>query len=261
MQPSLARLRGRPQPVEVALDPGTLGVSLDGRPLGASTAWDVPVSGTVYGVALNFRAALAALGPAVNASPYKAPPRAPILYIKPRNTHSANGVDIEIPADVEEVAVGPTVGIVIGKPATRVSLAQALDVVAGYTVVNDLAVPHESYYRPAIRQQCRDGFCPIGPVVAPATQVGDPGRLSLRALVNGQCRLQASLGDLVRSVPELLRDVTEFMSLAPGDVLTVGLPAALPRARAGDTVTVEVCGVGRLSNRLVAAPGAAGARQ
>ena len=252
MKMPLARLRDRPQPVEVSVDAGNFEVRLGGRLLDSAAPWEVPTTGTVYGVALNYRSALDALGEAIHAAPYKAPPKAPILYIKPRNTWIAHGATIRLDADVTEVAVGPTLGIVFGRVATRVSADRALDFVAGYTVVNDLSVPHDSYYRPALRQQCRDGFCPIGPAIVPCRDVRNPDRLGVRAFVNGELRLSANLAELIRPIGTLISDITEFMTLAEGDVLLVGLPSPLPRARAGDTVIVEIDGVGRLANSLVA---------
>jgi len=251
---ALARLRGWPQPVEVRVDPASRAIHLGSEALDETAQWEVPTTGTVYGVALNYRDTLSALGMAVNQPPYKAPPRAPVLYLKPRNTWSAHGTDVRLTSDVAQVALGPALGVVIGRTASRVRCADAYGVIAGYTVVNDLHIPHDSYYRPAIRQQCRDGYCPIGPVIVPRHSVAQPAMLTVRAYVNGVLELTASLQDLVRPVDVLIQDVTEFMTLAEGDVLMVGLPAGLPRARAGDRIAIEVPGVGRLENRLVAAP-------
>ncbi len=206
----------------------------------------------VYGTALNFRSALAALGEAVNAPPYQAPPHAPILYLKPRNTWLEAGAPVVLPAGHEAVAVGPTLGVVIGQPATRVSASAAMGHVAGYTIVNDLALPHSSYFRPAIQQQCRDGFCPIGPSLIEATAIAHPGALELRAYINGELRLTCSTAELIRPLPQLIADISEFMTLQRGDLLLVGLPAKLPLARAGDRMAVEIEGLGRLENPLLA---------
>ena len=253
MKMPLARLRDRPQPVEVSVDAATYEMRLGATVLGITAPWEVPTTGTVYGVALNYRSALDALGEAIHAAPYKAPPKAPILYIKPRNTWIGHGAPVRLATDVAEVAIGPTLGIVFGRAATRVSAEQAFDFVAGYTVVNDLSVPHTSYYRPALRQQCQDGFCPIGPAIIPRRDVRSPDSLGVRAFVNGELRLSANLAELIRPINTLIRDITEFMTLAEGDVLRVGLPAPLPRGRAGDVVSVEIEGIGRLENPLVTA--------
>ena len=97
--------------------------------------------GTVYGTLLNFRGELEALGGQVNQPPYKAPPRAPVLYITPATTWSADGAEIPVPANVPQVEVGATVGMVMKGPGE----------VAGYRLMNDLSVPHASLFRPPVR--------------------------------------------------------------------------------------------------------------
>ncbi len=208
----------------------------------------MPGYGTVYGCLLNYRSALAALGDAVNAAPYQAPPKAPVLYIKPDNTLNAPGAAIVLPRGVAAVEIGPALGLVIGRTACRVSEADALGYLAGYAVINDVTLPHASVYRPAIAQRCRDGFCPIGPVVSAAV---DPDALTVRALVNGRAGLEASTTDLIRPAARLLAEVTAFMTLEPGDVLHVGVPHGAPLARAGDRVAIEIAGIGRLENHIV----------
>ena len=215
------------------------------------------LSGVVYGTLLNHRAALQALGDAVNLPPYKAPPRAPVLYVKPRNTLSHHGADVLVPADAPLLEAGGTLGVVMARTACRVSEAEALDFVAGYTVLNDISVPHDSFYRPSLRFKVRDGFCPIGPTVVPRSQVANPDALQIRVEVDGKRVQQASTADMIRPLARLLAEVTEFMTLQPGDVLAVGVPHGAPRVRAGQTVTIEIEGVGRLQNRFVAEPGAA----
>lgn len=207
--------------------------------------------GTVYGTLLNQRAALAALGDAVRQPPYKAPPRAPILYIKPRNTLARDGDDICVPADAAELEVGATVGLVIGRSACRVREYDALDHLAGYAIVNDISVPHASVYRPALRFKARDGFCPIGALV-PRAAVADPDALAIRVFVDGVLVHESRSDERVRPAARLLTDVSEFMTLHPGDVLMLGVGIGAPRVRAGQRVAIEIDGLGRLENRFVA---------
>lgn len=221
----------------------------------SSIGIDVPpfrLSGTVYGSLLNHRSALAALGESVNRPPYKAPPRAPVLYVKPRNTLAASGDIVRIPAGCPELEVAACLGVVVGRIACRVRAADAPRYVAGFLIVNDVSVPHASYYRPSIREKARDGFCPMGPVVTPRAQIGDAGELDSRTFVDGTLMQTASTRDLIRPLAQLLAEVTEFMTLAPGDVLCLGAAAPAPRVRAGQTVTIEISGLGRLSNRFLA---------
>ena len=212
---------------------------------------DAPVSGTIYGTLLNYKGTLAAMGDAVNYDPYKAPPKAPILYIKPANTIIGYGWPIPMPADVQDLEVGASLGVVIGRKATQVSQEQALDYVAGYTVVNDVSIPHYSVYRPAVSQKCRDGFCPIGPGVIEREMISNPDELIVRVYINGELHQENTTANLIRSVSELISEVTEFMTLNEGDTLLVGVPENAPLVKAGDLVRIEIDGVGILENPVV----------
>lgn len=204
---------------------------------------------TVVGALLNFRGAWAAMEPAMQREPHHKPPVHPVLYIKPANTWCGAGDPIVLPPDVEEIEVGATLGLVMGCTAARVRVEDALDYVAGYVIVNDVTVPHTSVLRPPLKQKCRDGFCPMSTPV-PAMEVSDPDALAIRVYVNGELQLANSTANLVRNVRKLISDVSEFMSLARGDVLLVGVPENAPRARAGDRIAVEIDGLGRLENIL-----------
>ena len=132
------------------------------------------LTGAVYGTLLNHRSALTELGSRAAQPPYNAPPRAPVLYIKPRNTLAASGDAVEIPVGMSELEVGPCLGLVIGRTACRVPEEGALHHVAGYLLVTDVSVPHDPFYRPSIRCKARDGFCPMGPAVVPRDAIVDP---------------------------------------------------------------------------------------
>jgi 5-oxopent-3-ene-1,2,5-tricarboxylate decarboxylase/2-hydroxyhepta-2,4-diene-1,7-dioate isomerase len=201
---------------------------------------------TAYGVILNVQGGVEALGDAVNAAPYKAPPKAPVLYIKPRNTFLPGGGLVGVPDGVEALEVQPTLGLLFGRTATRVSEAEAMSCVAGFVPAIDVALPHASVYRPAIRQRCRDGFLPLGTPVAPTA-----GPVNIRVRINGADAGGFSTADLVRPLPKLIADITDFMTLSPGDVLLVGLGLGSPQAKVGDQVTAELSGVGVVGISLV----------
>jgi 5-oxopent-3-ene-1,2,5-tricarboxylate decarboxylase/2-hydroxyhepta-2,4-diene-1,7-dioate isomerase len=211
------------------------------------------LTGTVYGTLLNHRSALTELGERAAQPPYNAPPRAPVLYIKPRNTLAASGDAVEIPAGMSELEVGPCLGLVIGRTACRVPEEAALHHVAGYLIVNDVSVPHDTFYRPSIRFKARDGFCPLGPAVVPREAIVDPDALTLRTYVGGVLVQTSSMADLVRSAARLLADVTDFMTLIPGDVLALGVARPAPRVRAGQRVDIVADALGTLSNEFVEA--------
>jgi 5-oxopent-3-ene-1,2,5-tricarboxylate decarboxylase/2-hydroxyhepta-2,4-diene-1,7-dioate isomerase len=215
------------------------------------------LSGTVYGTLLNHRSALAAMQDKMGLPPYNEPPRAPVLYVKPRNTLAISGDFVAVPAAVSaeeaaELEVAACLGIVMGRTACNVSESRALDYVAGFLIVSDVSLPHPNYYRPSVRYKARDGFCPLGPRVTARSRVANPDALIFRTYVDGTLVQTMNTADLVRPVARLLADVTEFMTLGPGDILALGAAAPAPRARAGQTVAIEIDGIGRIENQLVA---------
>lgn len=195
-------------------------------------------AGTVYGVLLNFKAEVEALAPQMHQPPYKAPPKAPVLYVKTANTWSPHGSTITVPRGVAEVEVGATIGMVIG----------AAGEVEGYVLMNDLSLPHASFFRPPVKFKCIDGFLGIGPSLSVG---GDPAGFSLDVRINGETRHTADFSQLVRSAPQLLADVNAFMTLAPGDVLMLGCNAGRPLAKAGDRIEIVAPGFDALENALV----------
>jgi 5-oxopent-3-ene-1,2,5-tricarboxylate decarboxylase/2-hydroxyhepta-2,4-diene-1,7-dioate isomerase len=142
------------------------------------------------------------------------------------------------------------VGAVIDRRASRVSAADALQYVANYVIVSDVTLPHDNYYRPSIKFRARDGFCPMSGLL-PA-QGFFLERAELVISVNGAEVARRGFADLVRPLPQLIADVTEFMTLSEGDVLLVGPPDRAPLAKPGDEVLLEVPGLGQLTHSLIA---------
>ena len=202
----------------------------------------LPFSGTVYGTLLNFRGEWDAWAPKMNEAPYKVPPKAPVLYVKTANTFTPSGAAIPVPARVPEVEVGATVGMVM-KSATEV---------AGYVLLNDLSIPHDSYYRPPVKFKCPDGFLGIGERLRARNEAGDPAVFVLKVSVNGELVQTVRFADLVRPAEKLLADVSEFMTLGEGDVLMLGCAGDRPRARVGDRIEIAMPALGTLVNTLVA---------
>lgn len=197
--------------------------------------------GTVYGTLLNFRGELDALGAKVNEPPYKAPPKAPVLYIKTANTWSADGADIPVPAQVSQVEIGATIAMVMKTPGE----------VAGYVLMNDLSVPHASFFRPPVKFKCLDGFLGIGGKLLPADEAGDPSQFRLEVNINGESRQTVDFKNLVRDARQLLADVSEFMTLGAGDAVMLGCDLGRPLAQAGDRIELRAGALGTLSNTLV----------
>lgn len=210
------------------------------------------LSGTVYGVLLNHAPQLAALGEAVHQPPYKAAPRAPVLEVKPRHMLSGDGAIVRVPAGMAALQISASLGVVIGTVACRVPVAQAMDHVAGYLIVGDVSAPLPGHYRPGARFKARDGFCPLGARVVPAPQVKDPQALDGRVEVDGAVVHRFTTGDRVRSVAQLIADVTDFMTLEAGDVLALGIAHGAPLVEAGHAVRLVIEGVGSLHLRVEA---------
>jgi len=198
--------------------------------------------GTVYGTLMNFRGELDALGDAMKQPPYKAPPQAPVLYVKPANTWTENGGTIAVPAGVQEVAVGATVAMVM-KSAREV---------AGYVLMNDLTLPHESFFRPPVKFNCPDGFLGIGDRIRARNEAGDPAVFKLEVRINGELKQTVRFSQLVRPADKLLADVSEFMTLGEGDMLMLGCDVGRPLARVGDRIEIKMPALGTLTNTLVA---------
>lgn len=198
--------------------------------------------GTVYGTLMNFRGELQALGDKMNEPPYKAPPKAPVLYVKPANTWTENGGGIPVPARVPEVEIGATVAMVM-KSATEI---------AGFVLMNDVSIPHESFFRPPVKFKCLDGFLGIGDRVRARNEAGDPAVFKLEVRINGELKQTVRFSQLVRPADKLLADVSEFMTLGEGDMLMLGCDVGRPRARVGDRIEISMPALGTLVNTLVA---------
>lgn len=197
-------------------------------------------TGTVYGTLLNFRAEREALASQMNEAPYKAPPKAPILYVKPANTWSADGAGIPVPSRVPRVEVGATIAMVMKAPGQ----------VAGYVLMNDLSIPHASFFRPPVKFKCLDGFLGIGGSLV--TDAGDPSRFKLEVRINGELKQSVDFSQMIRPAPQLLADVSEFMTLGAGDMLMLGCDLGRPLAKVGDRIEISAPGFGTLTNTLVA---------
>jgi 5-oxopent-3-ene-1,2,5-tricarboxylate decarboxylase/2-hydroxyhepta-2,4-diene-1,7-dioate isomerase len=200
---------------------------------------------TVIGLALNFAAHADEMS-------LQQPPE-PALFFKGPNTWVGHRAPVVQPANVEYMHYEAELAVVIGRPARRVRAADAFDVVGGYTIANDVTVRDfvTNTYRPPIKGKGWDTFCPFGPYLV-TDEVEDPHALGLRAYVNGELRQEGSTSDFVRGIPELIEYVTEFMTLQPGDLILTGTPKGISHVYPGDTMRIEVDGLGALENPVVA---------
>ena len=184
-------------------------------------------------------------------------PEAPVVFSKPPTSVIAPGEPIPAHLDpTGSVDYEGELAVVIGRGGRGIRKADALSHVFGYTIVNDVtARTLQHRHRQWILGKGIDGFCPMGPAILTADEAPDPGALRLTTHVNGEKRQDAPVSDLIFDIPTLIETISAGITLEPGDVIATGTPAGVgigfdpPRfLRAGDTVRVEVKGIGVLEN-------------
>jgi 2,4-didehydro-3-deoxy-L-rhamnonate hydrolase len=189
------------------------------------------------------------------------PPERPMLFAKWQTALIGPGDAIVLPSISDKVDYEAELGVVIGERAKAVPAGSALDVVAGYICVNDVSARDLQYSdKQFTRAKSLDTFCPVGPRLVPASEVGDSGNLKIRALLNGEVMQDSSTSQLIFSVPELIAFISEAITLEPGDLIATGTPAGVGTFRDppiylknGDEIVVEIERVGELRNPVRAA--------
>jgi 2,4-didehydro-3-deoxy-L-rhamnonate hydrolase len=183
-------------------------------------------------------------------------PAFPLLFAKWPTAVVGHGDAIILPSVTSEVDYEAELGVVIGERARGVSLERAFEVVAGYVCANDVTARDLQFSDGQwTRLKSFDTFCPVGPEIVPASEVGDPQNLRIRCLVNGEPLQDSSTSHMVFGVAEIIAFVSEAITLEPGDLIATGTPAGVgytrtpPRFLApGDEVSVEIERVGALTN-------------
>lgn len=234
-------------PARRSLDDGTLRLD-DGRVVSArDVVWLPPFRvGTIIALGLNYADHAKEL--AFNAQ------EEPLVFLKGPGTLLGHRGVTRRPADVKFMHYECELAVVIGRPAKEVSRSQALEHVAGYCIANDYAVRDylENWYRPNLRVKNRDGATVLGPWLVDAANIADPGSLGLRTFVNDKLTQQGNTRDLIYDIPYLVEYLSSFMTLVPGDVILTGTPEGVINVMAGDVVTCEIDGLGRLTNTIAA---------
>jgi 2-keto-4-pentenoate hydratase/2-oxohepta-3-ene-1,7-dioic acid hydratase in catechol pathway len=199
----------------------------------------------VFGLGYNYKAHSQEVG--------KPMPQVPVLFMKPSTSVIGPGESIVYPADGQIIHFEGELTVVIGKEARYVSEAQALDCVLGYTCGNDVSdrvlQRRESEFGCLLAGKGYDSFAPMGPVIATGL---DPSNLRLITRVNGVVRQDGNTCDLLFPVPTLIAYLSRYMTLLPGDMIMTGTPAGVGPIRVGDTIEVEIEGIGVLRNDVVA---------
>lgn len=212
----------------------------------------VPNPGKIICVGLNYRKHAEETGAAI--------PETPVLFSKFNNTVAAAHEDIPLTDAATQYDYEVELAVVMGKAARNVSRANALGTVFGYATANDLSARDlQTRTSQWILGKTMDKFMPIGPYLVTADDVPDPQTLPLRTWLNGEPRQDSNTDDMIFSVAEIIAYISRHFSLAPGDVIITGTPEGVILGMAektwmvpGDTVEVEVEGLGKLTNRMVA---------
>jgi 2-keto-4-pentenoate hydratase/2-oxohepta-3-ene-1,7-dioic acid hydratase in catechol pathway len=177
-------------------------------------------------------------------------PSEPMLFLKPSTCVIGPGDPIQSPVWAGRVDHEAELGLVIGKPTFKIKARQAADHILGLTCVNDVTARDlQSKDVQFTRAKGFDSFGPIGPCIAVGLDGGD---LQVRAYVNGAPRQDSRTRELVFTIPELVEFISSVMTLLPGDIIATGTPSGIGPIRPGDSVTVQVEGVGALTNPVVA---------
>lgn len=194
-------------------------------------------------------------------------PEVPVLFMKSPSSLQNPGDPIELPRHLAsgEVDFECELAVVIGKRCKNVSRDHALDYVLGYTCANDVSARDWQRRPLSGGQWCQaksfDTFCPLGPVLITPDEIPDPSRLHIRTRLNGEVMQDAATSTMIFDVPRLIEFLSGSKTLLPGTVILTGTPHGVGFARtppiwlrAGDTVTVEIDGIGELTNPVVEEP-------
>ena len=177
-------------------------------------------------------------------------PDTPLLFLKPSSSVIGPGDAIRLPTDrAEEFHHEAELAVVIGALLQRVTPEQAMAGVFGYTAANDVTARDlQRSEGQWFRAKGFDSFCPLGPAVSSGL---DPTDLSIRCLVDGEVRQDGTTADLVHDVASLVSEISQVMTLLPSDVILTGTPAGVGPIDPGQTVRVEIDGIGALENPVV----------
>jgi 2-keto-4-pentenoate hydratase/2-oxohepta-3-ene-1,7-dioic acid hydratase in catechol pathway len=188
------------------------------------------------------------------------PPKQPIVFFKHPNTVVGPYDEVLVPRGSSKTDWEVELAVVIGKQARYVdSDAEALACVAGYAVSNDVSERDFQIEQSGgqwSKGKCCETFNPLGPALVPADEVGDPQSLDLKSWVNGEPRQDSNTRDMIFTVAALIRDLSQYMVLSPGDIVNTGTPEGValsgrfPYLAPGDTMELEIQGLGRQQQTL-----------
>jgi len=173
-------------------------------------------------------------------------PQTPRIFIKPSTAVIGPEENIIYPPSLSRVDYECELGVVIKKPAWRVSAADALDYVLGYTCFNDVTA--RDLIKELTRAKSFNTFAAVGPCIE--TEL-DPGNVTVEAYLNGERKQQGNTNDLIFPIPELVNFISNIMTLLPGDIIPTGTPSGTGPMNPGDTVEIKIESIGTLRNYVV----------
>jgi 2-keto-4-pentenoate hydratase/2-oxohepta-3-ene-1,7-dioic acid hydratase in catechol pathway len=177
-------------------------------------------------------------------------PERPLIFLKPSTAVTGSGDAIAYPPSSHRVDFEGELAVVIGRLCRDVPEGRAGEVVFGYTCANDVtARDHQQADGQWSRAKGYDSFCPLGPWIETDLDIAD---LRLTTTLNGEVKQDGRTSSIVHKVPELIAYITSCMTLLPGDVILTGTPEGVGPMSIGDEVAVEIEGIGRLANQVVA---------
>lgn len=185
-------------------------------------------------------------------------PESPTIFGKYRNALAAPGATVRLPANSRKVDYEAEVAFVVGRRAKDVGEEEALDHVAGYTLLNDLSARDLQFSTPQwMSGKVFDGSAPCGPALVTPEEAGPHDAIEIRLTLNGEQMQGASTADLIFSVPRLLSHLSQLMTLEPGDIVSTGTPEGVGSVRDprvwladGDEIAIESPTLGRLETRI-----------
>jgi 2-keto-4-pentenoate hydratase/2-oxohepta-3-ene-1,7-dioic acid hydratase in catechol pathway len=186
-------------------------------------------------------------------------PKYPQFFTKVPQTVIANGDDIPChSATTRWLGYEAELAVVIGKAGRDISREDADSHIFGYTIANDVSARDvQKRHVQFMKGKCLDGTCPMGPYILHKSDIGDASNLSIKLWVNDQMRQNSNTGNMIFDVPEIIRQLSQGMTLYPGDVILTGTPAGVGFAmdppqtlKEGDHIAIEIEKLGRLENRV-----------
>ncbi len=175
-------------------------------------------------------------------------PERPSLFFKPPSAVIGPNDKIKLPSS-SRVDYEGEVAVVIGRKCRNVTKSEAKEYIWGYTCLNDVSDRRaQKWEQTWVRAKGFDTSCPLGPVVATPEEIEEPLKLELR--LNGEVKQKSDTSQLIFSIPKLIEEISAFMTLKRGDVISTGTPSGIGSLSAGDRVEVEIEGVGILTNEV-----------